>query len=786
MDIKISYNWLNEYLKTRKSPADFSREMSLRCQSVERLHEQKPKFQGVITAKIIEIAKHPNADKLRLPTVDTGKEKLQIVCGAPNIEPGQIVPLALEGAILGVGSEEFKIKKTNIRGVDSNGMLCSAKELGLGDDHSGIFILPANTPIGHPLEKVMPLSDTILDIEVTSNRPDAMSVIGLAREGAAALGQKFEFKPVKPDLKVKENIALEVKLEEPKTCLRYQAIVMTDVKVGPSPLWMQSRLIASGLRPINNLVDITNYILLEYGQPLHVFDYDKLSGKKIIVRKARPNEKILALDGKTYDLKPENLVIADAQKPVAVAGVMGGQETAAEISTKTIVFEAANFNPVSVRKTARALNLYSDSSSLYEKGLHPQNTYFALMAAVLLAQKLSGAKVASKVFDLGAKTYKPSKIKFDLKEVKRILGVEIPATQVKKILTSLGFKVAGNKILNVTIPWFRATDVVYDYDLVEEVARIYGYHNLATTLPTGTIPTSAKDPVLVWEKEIKNYLLSLGLTEIVSYSMVPATDFSKARLDIEKAIKLYNPLNEDMEYMRTSLVPGILKCVSDNQKTFSEIKIFELSNIYPLQKVNDLPNEAPRLVAAISGAADNFLSAKGLALQILGKMGLSEIEFKTSDHNFFEPNQGLEILVDKKSIGSLGVVSADLQEAFSLDSSLAIIDFDFKLLSSIGKQGKTYRLLPAFPESYRDLSVVIGRNVKWAEITLALSNISPILFQVQYLSTFTDESLGESQKSLAFRLVFRSSERTLKSEEVDEAVKKIITILEKEFGAKLR
>src|SRR3989344_8129211 len=431
MDLKISYNWLREYLKGKITVEALARELSLKSMSVERIHEVKPIFSGVITARILEIAKHPNADKLRLPTVDTGNpstsfragEKLQIVCWAPNIEVGQIVPLAHEGAVLGIGTENFTIKKTNLRGVDSNGMLCSPKELGLGDDYSGIMILPPETPIGKKLEEVIPLNDQVLEIEVTSNRPDAMSVLGLAGEGAAALGLKYDFKPAKPDLKAAQNMPLSVKVLEPKLCPRYQAAVLTGVKVGPSPLWLQARLLASGLRPINNLVDITNYILLEYGQPLHVFDYEKLAGQEIIVRKAKAGENIMALDGKIYDLKPENMVIADAKAPVAVAGVMGGEESAATEKTKIIVFEAANFNPVSVRKTARALNLHSDASGLYEKGLYPQNTEFALLRAIELTQELAGGKMASKIFDAGVKNDKPLKIKFDLAQVKRYLGV---------------------------------------------------------------------------------------------------------------------------------------------------------------------------------------------------------------------------------------------------------------------------------------------------------------------------------------------------------------------------
>ncbi len=788
MDLKVSYNWLNEYLKSKKSVADFAREMSLKCQSVERVTEVKSTFTGVITAKIIEIAKHPNADKLRLPTVDTGKEKLQIVCGAPNIEPGQIVPLALEGAVLDIGGENFKIKKTNIRGVDSNGMLCSTKELGLGEDHTGIMILPPDTPVGKNLKEVMPLKDFILDIEVTSNRPDAMSVIGLAREGAAALGLKFEFKPAKPDLKPVKNLPLAVKIEEPKLCPRYQAVVMTGVKSGPSPLWLQQRLLASGLRPIINLVDITNYIFLEYGQPLHVFDYEKLQDKKIIVRRAKAGEKILALDGKTYDLKADQLVIADAKVPVAVAGVMGGEDSAATAETDTIVFEAANFNPVSVRKAARALNLHSDASSLYEKGLHPQNTNFALMRAIELTQQLADGRVASPIVDAGEKTYKPQKIKLDTSLIKKSLGIEIAAAKVSAILKTLGFEVAGGKILSVTVPWWRAGDVEFDYDLIEEIARIYGYHNLPTTLPAGEILAGVKEPILIWETKIKEIMKMAGFTESLNYSMVSEKFLAKGGFAAVKTLKIANPLNEDMECLRTSLIPGILQNVADNIKNFSDMKIFELSNAYLPKKADGLPEENARLCGAVAGGQHSFYVAKGLIELLLKNLGLSGYTLKMTDQKcpLWQKQAALDVFGGGKFIGQFGLFAGDILENFGIDKPVAVFDFDVSLLSQISKSAKIYRPIPAYPESSRDLAVIIGQAVRWQDIELAVKGISPMLAEIEYLNTFADKSLGQGKKSLAFRMIFRAPDRTLKSEEVDGAVKKAIDALENKLSAKLR
>ena len=588
-----------------------------------------------ITAKILEITKHPNADKLKLVKLDAGKTKPTVVCGAPNIKVGQIVPLAVEGAKLqnpiGEG-KSITVKKVVIREVESRGMMCSQKELGLGDDHTGIMILPDKTPLGKSLEEVLDLDDYILDIEITSNRPDAMSVVGLAREASAALKAKFNWQAPKPNLQVSQEIPLKVEVEEPKLCPRYQAVVMTGVKVASSPLWLQMRLIQSGMRPINNLVDITNYLILELGRPLHVFDYEKLIGQKIIVRKAKRGEKILALDGKTYQLKPENLVIADGKSPVAIGGVMGGELSAATEKTKTIVFESAAFDPILIRKTARELNLHSASADLFEKNLHPQTTSEGILRAIELAQKLAGGKVASTIIDiypptqkinlysksksfgLGggvyAKKYQPTKISFDPASVKRHLGVEIPTEQIKKILESLGFEVSGAKILNITVPYWRANDVLFEHDLIEEIARIHGYHNLPAQLPVGQIPVEPKDLSFFWEDTAKDILAGLGFSEVYNYSMVSKELLQKVKFPFKETIKISNPLNEEMAYLRTTLIARLLQNIADNIKNFSEQKIFELSNIYLPAKPNDLPDEQPKLAGVVVAQTENpFLAA---------------------------------------------------------------------------------------------------------------------------------------------------------------------------------
>jgi len=799
MNIKISYNWLKEYIKTNKSVQDFVKEFSLKSQTIDRIEEIGQGLDGVVIGKMLEIKKHPNADKLNVAKVDIGKkEPLELIFGqVVELKVGDQLPIAVAPTKLPGGLE---IKAREMRGVVSQGMCCLDSELGLSDQDRVTFF-PKEIKPGLPITQALSLrADYLLEIEVTANRPDAMSVVGLAREAAAVLGTKFDLKVPKPNLKIAKNIPLSVQVLEPKLCLRYNAVVMTDVKVGPSPLWLQLRLIFAGLRPINNLVDITNYILLEYGRPMHVFDYEKLNGQKIIVRLAKRGEKILALDGKTYELRPHHLVIADSKEPVAVGGIMGGELSAATEKTKTIVFECAAFDPVLIRKTARELNLHSDSSDLFEKNLHPQSTYLGILRAIELTQQLAGGKVASPIIDVGVKNYAAKKIKFDLASIKRYLGLEIPVTTVKKILTSLGFTVSGTKTLSVAVPWWRANDVVFDYDLVEEVARIYGFANLPSRLPQGQIPVEQPNLEFFWEDVCKDTLAGLGFCEVYNYSMLSEKLLAKVFFPASQALRINNPLNEEFEYLRTTLLAGILQNVSDNSKNFADQKIFELSNVYLPTKANDLPQELPKLTGAIvSNANDAFFQAKGVVELLLKKLGINNYKLVLTDSAcpLWAKGQALDVILGKEFLGQFGLVKQNILDNFGLKKParlaedgesrrVALFDFDFKVLVKLATAVKSYQPIPEFPGVTRDLAVVINKTLSWQEIRDLANQVNQLIVDIEYLSTFTDDSIGTGKKSLAFRLTFRAADRTLKSEEVDEVIKKIIEKLQKEFGAKLR
>jgi len=794
MNLNISYNWLKEYVKTNLTPQEFAKKISLSGPSVDRINEVKPNFQKVVVGRIMKIDQHPNADKLHVCKVNVGKEELQIVCGAPNIKEGQKVPVVLVGGKVG----DFEIKEAKLRGVESFGMMCSQRELGIGEDHTGIFILPDYVKVGEPLESVMPIEDAILDIEITSNRPDAMSVVGIAREAAAILEAKFLYQAPKPNLAVKgEKKDLRVKVAEPKLCPRYSAIVMTDIKVAASPLWMQQRLLASGLRPINNLVDITNYILLEFGQPMHVFDFDKLAGAEINVRYAKKGEKILALDGKEYELSADQLVIADKENPVAVAGVMGGELSAATAETKTIVFECANFDPVSVRKTSRALNLRSESSALYEKGISPENVTAALMRAVELAQELAGAKISCKLIDEKAYKYKEQEIVLDLENVNRALGVKIKSGEIKDNLSALGFEVSSTKSkkdeLKVSVPWWRVGDIEGQHDLIEEISRMHGYHNLPTELMSGALPKVAKSADYALEDKIKDILAGFGLTEVYTYSFISEKQIIACGLNPAEHIKIANPLSIDFEYMRTSLLPGVLQIIAENEGFYPAGKLFDLSQVYLPLGANDLADEKFKLLIACYGAKaeDAAADARGILDGLTQRLNLPPLSFRS-----IAGRESLnQIYAGESELGVIRIVASNILSAFGIKKAVAIVELDFDAVNELAKSAPAYQPIPKFPAIELDLSMEIDNAVTFAEVAnIAGDAGAPLVEKVDFLSVFQGDprsvdgarKIPEGKKALAIRIIYRDISKTLESAEAQATHDKVVAELKKSYNIGVR
>lgn len=778
MNLLLSYNWLKEYLSTKESASDFAKKISLSGPSVDHINRFTPSFENVIVAQIKKIQPHPNAEKLRVCQADTGKETLQIVCGAPNIEVGQKVPLAMVGSKVG----NMKIAKAELRGVESFGMMCSQKELGLGEDQAGIFILPDYVRTGLSLEKVIPIEDYVFDLEVTANRPDAMSIIGVAREAAAILKSKFLYREPKPNLKVKKELKLSVLVKEPKLCRRYQAIVMTNIKAESSPLWMQARLLSAGMRPINNLADITNYILLEFGQPMHVFDYDKLKGNEINVRSAKKGERIQALDGKTYELNQGNLVIADSGSPVAIAGVMGGEFSAAGLETKNIVLESANFNPVSVRKTARVLNLHSSSSNLYEKNPHPNGTESALLRAVELVMELAGGQIASPVFDQRSEKFKNKEIALNCENVEKVLGAEIKKTEIREILESLGFKVRENK---VTVPWWRDHDISGEHDLIEEVARIYGYHRLPSKLPQGEIPAGVGNaPEFEREDQSRDVISSLGFAESCNYSFVSEKIIKNCGLSL--GIKINNPLSSDFEYMRTSLAPGILQNLAENEGFFPAMKIFELSKVY-LEKKDDLPEEKTSLVLACLAKEGSFLEIKGALSVWAEKIHLKNLHFEISGQkSFWSKGKTLAIKAGEEELGHLGLVDQEVLYLFGLKKETALAEMDFEKIIVLAEDFPSYAPIAKFPAIELDLSLEVEENVLYQEIREKIEKTDDLIKKVSFLSVFQGGKMEKGKKALAVRLTYRDDEKTLTLSEAQAVQDKVVFALKKEYNISVR
>lgn len=802
MNILTSYSWLKEYVKKTPNAEEFVRRMTAVGNSVERVIDVGATLDKIVVGKILEVKAHPNADKLRVVITDVGAlddRPVEIVCGGTNLFDGHLVPVALPGAMVkwhGEG-ELVEIKETELRGVKSYGMICAPGEIGfdkLQKEERTIWDVTdfTNAKPGTPLAKALGLEDLLFDIEVTTNRSDAMSIVGLAREaGAAGLGlfeersadQGFRFGS-KSRLKL-GSTKFDVDVKDKDLCPRYQAVVIENVNVAPSPWWMQKRLLISGHRPINNVVDVTNYILHELGQPLHAFDADKLEGGKIVVRKAKKGEKILALDGKEYELDASMLAICDAVGPVAVAGVMGGEPAGTTEATTRLVIESATFDPVSVRRTSRTLNLHSDSSSLFEKGLSTESTTPALHRAIELICELTGGKVASAIVDQRAGKYHPKLFAYDAQRVSNLIGVDIPAKKQAEILKGLGFEVQKNK---VTVPYWRDHDIEDSVDFVEEVARMIGYGNLPSVIPSGPLPTPMIEPMIIWERKIKEALRAAGLTEAYGLSLVSAAQLQKLDVDPAQAVKVQNPLSEDLAYLRTSLWPSMLATVEQNQHRFAEAELFEVSVVHA-SVVGDVPSRNMRLAIAIYGADGvvMFARAKGVLERLLREVGLSNAEFATNfETPFLHPGRRAMMRVAGKPCGSIGELAPLYAQRFGIDKRVAIVDINLDcLLPHLGNH-KIYREVPTFQETIRDVSFVLGARRTYKEVAAAIAETDSLIAEAQLLDVYQGKGIEQGKKSIAFRLSLRAVDHTLSSDEVEVVIQRVSQVLKKSFDATMR
>ncbi|MFH1132731.1 MAG: phenylalanine--tRNA ligase subunit beta [Pseudomonadota bacterium] len=794
MNILTSYNWIKEHLDTKLSAEEFAKLTTMSGNSVERMDMLKDRFAKMVIGEIERVKVHPNADKLRIVETKIGSVVVEIVCGGENLVEGQKVVVALPGALVKWHGEDtwVELKETEIRGVKSHGMICAPNELGFEKLQGGQLEIWDVTQLtdakpGTSVAEALDLDDVIFDIEVTSNRPDCQSIIGQAREGSAVTGGAFVWKP--SEVPSGSSVQYSVTVKEEELCPNYSAVVIDGVKVGPSPWWLQKKLLFAGHRPINNIVDITNYILHEYGQPLHTFDADKLGGDEIIVRLAKKGEKFVALDESEHKLDDSMLVIADKKRPVAIAGVMGGLETGTTEETKRIVIECATFDPVSVRQTSRVLNLRSDSSSLFEKGLSTESTGPALARAIELVLELSGGTVASQVIVKQVKDYESLVFPFDPKKANALMGIEMEEKKQVDILERLGFELKkSGSTYEATVPYWRDHDIEDPVDFVEEIARVYGYKNFPSKLPSGTLPSNPENTGLVWQRQVKEILKGTGLTEAYSYSFVSPKQLADYEISEKSAVKIANPLSEDQQFMRPSLVPSMLSVIEANQGRVSSGELFELAPVY-LSKKNDIPDQKFSLVIAMfeKDGSEAFTKAKGVMERLFRQVGLQvKLDRGQVNENLWHKGRSATIHVDKEIVGTIGQISARVKSVFGLDTDVVLVELDFEALLSHMSLAKTYTPIPLYPSVKRDIAFVVSQRAEYLAIEKTMKNISELLSDIDLFDVYRGEGVGEDKKSLAIHLSFSASDRTLKSGEADEEMEKIRLMLEKDFDAIMR
>jgi phenylalanyl-tRNA synthetase beta chain len=801
MNINASYQWIREFVRTPAAPAEFAKRLSLAGMGVERVHDLSANLDGIVVATAIEVRPHPNANKLQIALVDAGKEVFEVVCGGTNLVAGMRVIFAPVGARVrwhGQG-DLVTLASAEIRGVRSAGMICAAEEIGLKEllPHGPTEIVDLtwlNAANGTPLPKALGLDDVVFDIEVTTNRPDALAMIGLAREASAILSVPFLWKqPKLPGVTVskKESLPLVVSVEAKALCHRYSAVVLRDVRVAPSPWWLKKRLLIAGVHPVNNVVDIMNYVMLETGQPLHAFDYTTLEKQHIVVRTARSGEKITALDGKAYDLQKEQLVIADATRPIAIAGVIGGKDSAIGEKTETIVIEAAAFDPVSIRRTGRGFALHTDAALRYEKGLSAEATAPALARAIQLVQELAGGKIASPIVDIRSKKEKPSVFPFDPVVAARLIGIPVSVQEMKRILTALGFAVkAKGKKYSVTVPWWRTHDIEDSRDFTEEIARIVGYHTLPSVLPPGVPPVRTGADLFSVEDAISTMLCEAGATEVLTNSFVSEEllDWIPSPANVTP-VRLANPLSAEFTVMRTSMIPSMLAAVRENIVERPDVTFFEIGNVYLDNGGADLPEHRSQLAIAVAGAGkegEQYRAAKGLLERIASAWHVKmDTVPETSQGTVWHPGRSAAIRIAEKEIGMIGEAHPLLLKRAGIDRRVALVLCDLASLAAL-REAPIYRGIPAFPAVKRDVSFVVSQQVRYADVAARLSAVTALLTEAVLFDLYQGKGVPEGKKSMAFHLAFSAPERTLSAEEADVAFGQIVAVLEKDFAAEVR
>ncbi|HLF78603.1 MAG TPA: phenylalanine--tRNA ligase subunit beta [Dehalococcoidia bacterium] len=799
----VSLKWLAEYVPLTLPVRELAERLTICGVKIERIVNNGDDWDGVRVAHVTGVEPHPNADRLRLVTVDVGGgEQARVVCGAPNVAEGQNVAYAAIGTRLRDGhtGEWAILKAAKIRGVESTGMVCSEKELGLSEQHEGILVLPEDAPIGTPLQEFM--GDTIFDIEVTPNRPDHLSLLGVAWEVAAQTRTKVK-EPERIYAEAAATTAAQrtsVAIEDKDLCPRYLAGIVERVKVGPSPDWLQQRLISAGMRPINNIVDITNFVMLEMGQPLHAFDFRKLAGGRIVVRRARAGERMRTLDGADHELKPDMLVIADANKPVAIAGVMGGAESEVTAGTTTILLEAANFDPINVRHTSSTLGVRTEASLRFEKGLHPELAAVAARRAMKLLVDYAGGRAAKGLVDTYPSKRPDTRVVVTRRRIEQVLGVDPPTTQVRAALADLGFGcrwVPPDRYV-VRAPYWR-TDVLMADDVVEELARVTGYDRIESSPLTGAMPAPNPDPLRELREQMRDAAVAAGLQEVITYPLTTPETLLQVQpadaLEIHPPLRLENPMSTEQSVMRTSLRASMLQTVASNlRRERGTVALFECARVY-MSRPEDLPEEREVLIGAVAGyrlgrwgepteERVDFFDAKGALEEVFERCSAS-IDFVPADEHGMLRGVSAKLVAGGEPCGVLGQVHPQVASRFDIDGPVLLFEVDIERVIAALKTGPRYRPLSRFPAVIQDIALLVDASVSAAQVTKLISS-STLVVDVRLFDVYEGPPLPEGKRSLAYAVQFQSLEKTLTDAEVADARRRIVRRLEHELGAELR
>ena len=810
--MQVSIKWLKDYIDFTETPEQLADKLTMAGIPVENVVDPGEGLEKVVTGRIEKLEPHQNSDHLQICTMNVGlAENIIIVTGAQNVAEGQVVPVAMVGAHLPNG---MKISKGKLRGVASNGMLCSAQELKLDleklpeEQKTGIFILPSDTPVGIPAKDVLGLNDVVLEFELTANRADCFSVFGLVREIVAITGNKPHFPEIKvnEDDNTKLNDIFSVEIADPDLCSRFSTRMLKNVKIGPSPEWMQQRLEGAGIRSINNVVDVTNFVMIELGHPMHAYDYDKITGKKLIARRAIEGEELHTLDDTSRKAKGEMLVIADSEKAAGLAGIMGGFETEITDTTTTVVLESADFYGPCIRRTARACGLSSEASGRFERGVDSETTIKALDRAAQLLQEMGACTVCEGIVDVYPNPKQANYVTFTPEQINNHLGTNIAKDVMLNIITSVGFDVTKdeNDEITVKVPSWR-NDVTCMADISEEIARLHGFDKIKSTLPNGVSMQGTQSAKQTFIDKVKASLSSQGLYETISFALTNEETFNKLNIPqdspLRKAVPIMNPLSDEYPLVRTTLLSSIFDNLARNlARKNDDVALFEVGSVFfpKALPVTELPDEVVKIAGAITGRRNaqgwnqandmvDFYDAKGIIEELLANLRVTRYTVEAGTHYAMHPGKTALFKKGRDVIATVGEVHPAVLSAYGITKPVYIFELDATTVMKYMAKDLKYKALPKYPATSRDLAMLVDVDVNAADIEKAMTKAAgQNLTQITLFDVYTGKQVEEGKKSLAFSLTFQSNDKTLTDAEIDPAIEKIVAKLQKDFNANLR